>query len=227
MPQPMSACRWIPCAWSACPAAWPPPMRTPTQCAPSSRTVSILKLPSPRSTAPATSGSRPTFTTRRQTTSPSPSVPFPSLPSWRGKSERSTPTEPQQPRRTTTFANPPPFERFSMKSKLTTVAAFGVAAVLALSGCGGGGNQESADGKVTLKMAASLTNPTRTEVIKTLLAGFEKENPNIKVDLISPPTDSADQKIQQMLQSGKGIDLLEARDITVGSFGANKWIYDM
>ncbi len=114
-----------------------------------------------------------------------------------------------------------------MKSKLTTVAALGVAAVLALSGCGGGANKESADGKVTLKMVESLTNPTRTETIKTLLAGFEKENPNIKVDLISPPTDSADQKIQQMLQSGKGIDLLEARDITVGSFGANKWIYDM
>jgi len=114
-----------------------------------------------------------------------------------------------------------------MKSKFTTVAALGVAAVLALSACGGGGGKEAANGQVTLKMVESLTNPTRTETIKTLLAGFEKENPNIKVDLISPPTDSADQKIQQMLQSGKGIDLLEARDITVGSFGANKWIYDM
>ncbi len=114
-----------------------------------------------------------------------------------------------------------------MKSKLTTVAALGVAAVLALSGCGGGASKDSADGQVTLKMVESLTNPTRTDTIKSLLAGFEKENPNIKVDLISPPTDSADQKIQQMLQSGKGIDVVEARDITVGSFGANKWLYDM
>lgn len=114
-----------------------------------------------------------------------------------------------------------------MKSKFTTIAALGVAAVLALSGCGGGGNNNSADGKVTLKMVESLTNPTRTDTIKKLLAGFEKENPNIKIDLISPPTDSADQKIQQMLQSGKGIDVVEARDITVGSFGANKWLYDM
>ncbi|POH59802.1 ABC transporter substrate-binding protein [Arthrobacter glacialis] len=114
-----------------------------------------------------------------------------------------------------------------MKSKITTIAALGVAAVLALSGCGGGGNSNSADGKVTLKMVESLTNPTRTETLKTLLTGFEKANPNIKVDLISPPTDSADQKIQQMLQSGKGVDVVEARDITVGSFGANKWLYDM
>ncbi|POH74427.1 ABC transporter substrate-binding protein [Arthrobacter glacialis] len=114
-----------------------------------------------------------------------------------------------------------------MKSKITTIAALGVAAVLALSGCGGGGNSNSADGKVTLKMVESLTNPTRTETLKTLLTGFEKANPDIKVDLISPPTDSADQKIQQMLQSGKGVDVVEARDITVGSFGANKWLYDM
>lgn len=112
-----------------------------------------------------------------------------------------------------------------MKKKLTAITALGVAAVLALSGCGGG--DTSAEGTVTLKMVESLTNPTRTETLKTLLAGFEKENPTIKVDLISPPTDSADQKIQQMLQSGKGIDVVEARDITVGSFGANKWLYDM
>lgn len=114
-----------------------------------------------------------------------------------------------------------------MKSKLTTIAALGVAAVLALSGCGGGSGNDSAGGQVTLKMVESLTNPTRTDTLKKLIAGFEADNPDIKIDLISPPTDSADQKIQQMLQSGKGIDVVEARDITVGSFGANKWLYDM
>ncbi|MFJ4210091.1 ABC transporter substrate-binding protein [Paenarthrobacter sp. NPDC089675] len=113
-----------------------------------------------------------------------------------------------------------------MKSRIMASAAAGLAAVLALAGCGGGG-QSAADGKVTLKMVESLTNPTRTETLKKLLAGFEQANPNIKVDLISPPTDQADQKIQQMLQSGKGVDVVEARDITVGSFGANNWLYDM
>ncbi|MDR6687211.1 multiple sugar transport system substrate-binding protein [Arthrobacter sp. 1088] len=112
-----------------------------------------------------------------------------------------------------------------MKSRIMASAAAGLAAVLALAGCGGG--QNAADGKVTLKMVESLTNPTRTETLKKLISGFERENPDIKVDLISPPTDQADQKIQQMLQSGKGIDVVEARDITVGSFGANNWLYDM
>jgi multiple sugar transport system substrate-binding protein len=112
-----------------------------------------------------------------------------------------------------------------VKSRIMASAAAGLAAVLALAGCGGG--QSAADGKVTLKMVESLTNPTRTETLKKLISGFEQANPDIKVDLISPPTDQADQKIQQMLQSGKGIDVVEARDITVGSFGANNWLYDM
>ena len=67
----------------------------------------------------------------------------------------------------------------------------------------------------------------RQAVVKGQLAEFEKANPGVKVNLISPPTDSADQKIQQMLQSKKGIDVLEVRDITVGPFSSNGWIYDM
>ena len=111
-----------------------------------------------------------------------------------------------------------------MKSKFIMSAAAGVAAVLALAGCGGA--QPAANGQVTLKMVESLTNPTRTAV-KKLIADFEKQNPKIKVNLISPPTDQADQKIQQMLQSGKGLDTLEVRDITVGPWATNGWLYDM
>ncbi len=64
-------------------------------------------------------------------------------------------------------------------------------------------------------------------ITENMLADFEKDHPNIKVDLISPPTEQADQKIQQMLQSGSGVDVLEVRDLTVGPFANNKWLYDM
>ena len=99
----------------------------------------------------------------------------------------------------------------------------GIAAALVLSGC----SANPSDSTVTLQMVESLTNPARTEVIKGLLSQFEAKNPGIKVDLISPPTDQADQKIQQMLQAGSGVDVLEVRDITVGSFVANGWLSDM
>ncbi|WP_309066195.1 ABC transporter substrate-binding protein [Microbacterium sp.] len=114
-----------------------------------------------------------------------------------------------------------------MKRKfLTTAASIGTVAAIALTGCSSGGGQ-SADGTVTLQMVESLTNPARTDLIKGLLEEFEKENPKIKVNLVSPPTEQADQKIQQMLQSGKGVDVLEVRDITVGPFSNNGWLYDM
>lgn len=112
-----------------------------------------------------------------------------------------------------------------MRHTILKKAAIGLAAVLALSGCSAGGT--SGDGSVTLQMVESLTNPARTQILKKLIAGFEKENPKITVQLISPPTDQADQKIQQMLQSGKGVDVLEVRDLTAGSFISNGWIYDM
>ncbi|MFC0627232.1 ABC transporter substrate-binding protein [Kribbella deserti] len=105
------------------------------------------------------------------------------------------------------------------------LAALSVAA-LAVTACGPGPAERASEG-TTLQMVESLTNPTRTALLKKLIADFEKANAGIKVQLISPPTNQADQKIQQMLQSGKGVDVLEVRDSTVGPFTSNKWIYDM
>ena len=110
------------------------------------------------------------------------------------------------------------------KKQMLSLVGIGFAAVLALSGCSA---PAQSGGTVTLQMVESLTNPVRTKVIKGLLADFEKANPKIKVDLISPPTDQADQKIQQMLQSGTGVDVVEVRDITVGPFSTNGWLSDM
>lgn len=114
-----------------------------------------------------------------------------------------------------------------MKRKmLMTAAGIGTVAALALTGCSSGSGP-AADGTVTLQMVESLTNPARTDLIRGLLDEFEKDNPKIKVDLVSPPTEQADQKIQQMLQSGKGVDVLEVRDITVGPFANNGWLHDL
>jgi len=115
-----------------------------------------------------------------------------------------------------------------MRTKITTAVAAVSALALALTGCAGDGGTDGADGgEVTLQMVESLTNPTRTELLKTMLADFEEANPGIKVQLVSPPTEQADQKIQQMLQSGSGVDVLEVRDLTVGPFSNNGWLYDM
>ena len=115
------------------------------------------------------------------------------------------------------------------RTRLASIAGMGIVALLALTACSGGasGGSGSAGGKVTLQMVESLTNPDRTKLIRSLLDDFQKANPDITVKLVSPPTEQADTTIQQMLQSGKGIDVLETRDITVGPFSNNHWLYDM
>jgi multiple sugar transport system substrate-binding protein len=114
------------------------------------------------------------------------------------------------------------------RTRVMLTASAATATLLALTACSGGGSGSGEEGgQVTLQMVESLTNPARTELIRSLLDQFEEENPDIAVELVSPPTDQADQKIQQMLQSGTGVDVLEVRDITVGPFSNNGWLYDM
>ncbi|XBH20433.1 sugar ABC transporter substrate-binding protein [Jonesiaceae bacterium BS-20] len=113
-----------------------------------------------------------------------------------------------------------------MKSKVAL--GFGLAVVMtaSLAACSSGPSG-NADDTVTLQMVESLTSPERTKVLQELIDDFEAANEGIKVDLISPPTEQADQKIQQMLQAGKGVDVVEVRDLTVGSYSTNGWLYDM
>jgi multiple sugar transport system substrate-binding protein len=113
-----------------------------------------------------------------------------------------------------------------MKRRQFILAAASLTAATTLPGCSSG-SSSSGGGDVTLQMVESLTNPARSEVLKKLLAEFESANPGIKVQLVSPPTEQADQKIQQMLQAGSGADVLEVRDLTVGPFSNNGWLYDM
>ncbi|MDO5671995.1 MAG: sugar ABC transporter substrate-binding protein [Actinomycetaceae bacterium] len=113
--------------------------------------------------------------------------------------------------------------------KRATLAIASVAALaLSLGACGSTGDNKASSGSgVELQMVESLTNPDRTKLIRSLLDEFEAANPDIKVKLVSPPTEQADNKIQQMLQSGSGVDVLEVRDLTVGPFSNNGWLYDM
>ncbi|MEX1029936.1 MAG: sugar ABC transporter substrate-binding protein [Paenibacillaceae bacterium] len=85
-------------------------------------------------------------------------------------------------------------------------------------------NNSEGDDKVTLRMIESLTSPNRTELLKAMLAEFEDQNPNIKVELISPPFDQADNKIRTMLGAEEQLDILEVRDLNVAEFVNNSYV---
>lgn len=115
---------------------------------------------------------------------------------------------------------------------LTAVLSAGM-----LSACGGNeandaansasGNTGGKEETVKLKMIESLSSPARTEVIQKMIDSFEEANPNIQVELISPPLESADNKISTMLNAQEDLDVLEVRDVTVKQFVTNGWIADL
>ncbi|MET3291573.1 UNVERIFIED_CONTAM: multiple sugar transport system substrate-binding protein [Brevibacillus sp. OAP136] len=89
-------------------------------------------------------------------------------------------------------------------------------------------NQNSAsNGQVTIKMVESITSPQRTELLKELIGKFEAANPTIKVELISPPFNGADQKITQMLMAKEDLDVLEVREFNAKQFSMNGFIENL
>jgi multiple sugar transport system substrate-binding protein len=102
----------------------------------------------------------------------------------------------------------------------------GLAATIALSGCAAT-DGEGASGTITLNMVESLAFPERTALMRGILDKYEAANPNIKVNLISPPTEQADQQILQLLQSGSGADVVEVRDTTIKPWSQNGWLLNL
>lgn len=105
-----------------------------------------------------------------------------------------------------------------------------------LAGCSGGKTEESAGNsaapaaegeKITLTMVESLTSPERTATLQGIIDKYEEANPNVHVELISPPLENADAKISQMLMSGKGVDIVEVRDSTISQYANNGWLGDL
>ncbi|GGD49966.1 ABC transporter substrate-binding protein [Paenibacillus nasutitermitis] len=102
----------------------------------------------------------------------------------------------------------------------------------ALSGCGSNDNKNANAGngagtgeeKVKLRMIESLTSPKRTELLNEMITKFQDANPNISVELISPPLDQADNKIRTMLSAKQDVDVLEVRDLNIAEYVNNDYI---
>jgi multiple sugar transport system substrate-binding protein len=77
---------------------------------------------------------------------------------------------------------------------------------------------------VTLHMIESLVSPERSKLLQDAIAQFQKDNPNIKVELISPPLDQADNKIRTMLAAKQDLDILEVRDLNIAEYVNNGYV---
>jgi multiple sugar transport system substrate-binding protein len=111
-----------------------------------------------------------------------------------------------------------------MLSALTAVMVFTLTTACSSSNDGKKSESGSTEKVITLRMIESLTSPSRTALIKESIDKFMAENKNIKVELISPPFDQADNKIRTMLAAKQPLDVLEVRDLNVAEFVNNKYV---
>lgn len=84
-----------------------------------------------------------------------------------------------------------------------------------------------AEDVVTLTFVERYGNPTRTAALRALLDEFEAANPDIKVELLSPPLEQSQQKITQMLMAKNELDVLEVTSWERAQYIANGWIADL
>ena len=110
-----------------------------------------------------------------------------------------------------------------MKKFLAILLAVSLLATLC-AGCGS--SSSKGEEKITITMVESLTSPERTATIQSIIDKYEAANPNVHVELISPPLENADAKISQMLMNGEA-DIVEVRDQTVSQYVNNEWLEDL
>ncbi len=90
-----------------------------------------------------------------------------------------------------------------------------------------GASEQKGDDSIKLTFVETMTSPSRTAQIEELIAGYEAKNPNIKIELVSPPYEQADNKLTMMLNSGQELDIVEVRDHTVKQYVNNSRLVDL
>ncbi len=90
---------------------------------------------------------------------------------------------------------------------------FGIAALTACGGGGGdngaadGGSGGSSDGQVTIKFVHKFPEAARMEYFEQVVADFEKENPNIKIEMTSYGDEEIKDKTRVLLGSADAPDI--------------------
>lgn len=88
-------------------------------------------------------------------------------------------------------------------------------------------SESKAEAKVKLTMVETITSPERTTLIRGFLDEFETAHPDIEIELISPPYEGSDQKLNLMLNTNQPVDVYEVRDFFVKGYVNNKKLLDL
>ncbi|WP_029261463.1 MULTISPECIES: ABC transporter substrate-binding protein [unclassified Microbacterium] len=102
-----------------------------------------------------------------------------------------------------------------------TVAALAVVG-LTLAGCSSGGTEASGDGdKVTITYSNFISNGGNEENLATIVKAFEKENPDVKVDVTTLPYADYFTALQTDLAGGTVSDVFDIEFANYAAYQAN------
>ncbi len=90
-----------------------------------------------------------------------------------------------------------------------------------------GEKESTKDDQISLTFMEVLTSPSRTAVIQSIIKDYEALNPNVTIELISPPYEQADNKMTLMLNSEQNLDIVEVRDHAVKQYVNNGKLTDL
>lgn len=111
-----------------------------------------------------------------------------------------------------------------MFKKTVTVLASSMMLIGALSACGGGNNDEAANGKVTINVWGM---GEEAKSLPKIVEEFEKENPDIKVNVQALPWDTAHDKLLTAVASKKGPDVLQMGTTWIPEFSSAGALMDL
>lgn len=74
--------------------------------------------------------------------------------------------------------------------------------------------------EITLKVIQVFTSPLRTKILEEIIQKFEEQNPGVKIELISPPYETAYQKIYLMVSTNQPLDIVEVGDWSLSALAS-------
>ena len=81
--------------------------------------------------------------------------------------------------------------------------------------------------KITLTFVETMTSPSRTIVLQSMIDDYMAANPNIVINLISPPYEQAVNKMTLMLTAKQDLDIVEVNDHSIEQLVNNNQLIDL
>ena len=80
---------------------------------------------------------------------------------------------------------------------------------------------------ITLNLIEAFSSPYRTPTLKNIIQIFETLNPGVKINVISPPYETAYQKINLMMSTEQPLDIVEIGDWNLSALAAMGKLEDL